>query len=447
VSDVLTLRAVPALLAGLLILPVGAQAATTPKPGVFSGSLGVKVPKGGHARVRAIEAAGGVVVAAKDVSRSGVFSLRLPPGPYVVRGVVLPKRGAVITKSIAVSLKPGQRRRNAKLTARKKTTRRPSARAAYVTERGNVRLGKTAAGIYPFAGPSTATDLGAFATGFDALLVTDVIELVSKRCPGRVVLRETARLADALREFELGKSPYADKSTFPQRNVIVLDVAVRGTISKGSDGKPRVSLTITNDRTGVNLGAIDSTLGTDVFTGEERVARQLTDKLCELTEAFEVTLEVNGAGRFATHEATGTMHAVLTARRGGGSGAWTATGPLQWQNVAFTSKTDCTYADFIAPSVTWSVTITDASGGLTVAWGPQGNDSTTASVDCPGDPYDPPPIPGQPGPALINTGPASFPLPYAGGTTAISGGVQDGGDGFFNSGTITVKPIGITPPG
>ena len=61
-------------------------------------------------------------------------------------------------------------------------------------------------------------------------------------------------------------------------------------------------------------------------------------------------------------------------------------------------------------------------------------------------PVDPPPIPGQPGPALINTGPQIVPLPYAGGAMPINGGVQDGGDGFFNDGTLTVKPIGITAP-
>jgi hypothetical protein len=85
---------VPALLAALLILPMPARAAA-PRPGVFAGTLGVKVPKGGHARVRAIDAASSVVVASKDVGHSGAFRLSLPAGAYVVRGVVLPRRGAV----------------------------------------------------------------------------------------------------------------------------------------------------------------------------------------------------------------------------------------------------------------------------------------------------------------------------------------------------------------
>jgi hypothetical protein len=102
--------------------------------------------------------------------------------------------------------------------------------------------------------------------------------------------------------------------------------------------------------------------------------------------------------------------------------------------------------DLAVPTIGWSVKITDAGDQLMVNWSRDRDDSATASVDCPGDPYDPPPIPGQPGPALLNTGPQSFPMPYEGGTMPISGGVQDGGDGFFNDGTITVKPIGITAP-
>src|SRR5258707_11403386 len=108
-------RVVTALLAMLLLVPMTARAAA-PRPGVFAGKLGVKVPKGAKASVRAIDASSSVVVASKDVGRSGAFSLSLPAGGYIVRGVVVPRRGAVVTKSAAVSLKPGQRRKGSKLT-------------------------------------------------------------------------------------------------------------------------------------------------------------------------------------------------------------------------------------------------------------------------------------------------------------------------------------------
>ena len=120
--------------------------------------------------------------------------------------------------------------------------------------------------------------------------------------------------------------------------------------------------------------------------------------------------------------------------------------------MSFTSKIPpCVYIDPVIPGTSWSVTIVDSGGGsLQVTWGLQGPDMPTVSVDCPPDgpdSPDPPPIPGQPGPALLTTGPAAFEIPYAGGTQAISGGIADGGDGFFNSGTITVKPAGVDKSG
>jgi hypothetical protein len=34
-------------------------------------------------------------------------------------------------------------------------------------------------------------------------------------------------------------------------------------------------------------------------------------------------------------------------------------------------------------------------------------------------------------------------VPYAGGKQAVSGVVEDGGYGFFNTGTVTVEPAGV----
>ena len=66
----------------------------------------------------------------------------------------------------------------------------------------------------------------------------------------------------------------------------------------------------------------------------------------------------------------------------------------------------------------------------------------TASVDCPPDgEFDPPPIAGQPGPGLVGAGPMEFELPAAGGSQAITGGVQLDGEGFFNDGVLTVTRV------
>ena len=66
----------------------------------------------------------------------------------------------------------------------------------------------------------------------------------------------------------------------------------------------------------------------------------------------------------------------------------------------------------------------------------------TDNNDTSGATPDPPPIPGMPGPGLLNAGPESFLVPYAGGVQPLSGEVADGGDGFFNTGSITVTPAG-----
>ncbi len=49
--------------------------------------------------------------------------------------------------------------------------------------------------------------------------------------------------------------------------------------------------------------------------------------------------------------------------------------------------------------------------------------------------------PGQAGVSPMGMTPRSFDLPAGGGTQPLSGSIQDGGDGFFTNGTLTVTPI------
>ena len=94
-------------------------------------------------------------------------------------------------------------------------------------------------------------------------------------------------------------------------------------------------------------------------------------------------------------------------------------------------------------TVPWNVTLTNlGNGDMLVEWGVAGNDMATASITCPGDPPSPA-IPGQPGPSLLQTAPTQFQLPVAGGVQPLSGGFTDGGDGWVNTGTITVRPAGV----
>jgi hypothetical protein len=355
--------------------------------------------------------------------------------------------GRVAQQRIAVSLKAGQKRRGAKLTARKRKRKAKRATAAFVQEHGEVTPGRVAVEIPDVTGTVSDPELAAFRGGINDFVTTDVIDQGGRKC-GLAVL-EVDRRADLIKELEFQQSPYVDPSTRVVRNFILGDVEVRGTLKEVGGGKATVTFTTVDKRTGKPLGSRSTTFGEDAFDRLEELASGLVDDLCKLSDVYEVTLDVTGEGRFATHDAGGTMHAVLRARRdgSGGGGVWRASGPLQWQNVAFRTKTECSYIDPIAPVVTWSVTIHVAGEDqLQVTWTRDANDSVTASVDCPPtgpDDPDPPPIPGQPGPSLVGIAPESFIVPFTGGAQALGGGVSDGGDGFFDSGSITVRPSGV----
>ncbi len=428
-----------------VVVAVAVLAATTAsasaKPGTFAGSLGIKVPKGAEADIRAVDRSTGTVAVARPVGRMGRFSLSLAPGTYLVVGTVVTKRGKVVQKRIGVSLKSGQKRKRTSLKARKRKRSRARPRAAFVQERGNVTPGRIAVEIPNVTGSTGDRDWDALSGGINDLMMND---LFSARGDCGTTLIEVERRADLIRELEFQQSPYVDPSTRLTRNFIVADLELRGSISRAG-GKVKVAMAIVEKRTGKELGGRETTLGADWPDQLETLAKRLAGDLCKLSDVYEVTLDVTGEGRFATHSATGATQRTLRARRNEpGQRVWRATGPLQWANVSLTSKIDeCSYIDYVIPTINWSVTITDAGGGqLEVTWTPDGNDGTTASVDCAGDP-DPPPIPGQPGVALLNTGPGSFLVPYAGGTQALSGIVADGGDGFFNTGSITVTRAGI----
>ena len=206
---------------------------------------------------------------------------------------------------------------------------------------------------------------------------------------------------------------------------------------------------------------ISSSTRTSGFAGTESAAetefrnvleRMMTEEVARLREklvkaaaecgpSYQVTLGLTTDAAFATHTASGTLNATLIATppaAGAGSPArFTATGPLGYQNLVFSSLIPpCTYENPVSVDGSWTVTIeTTPSGLLSVTWGGGGTGlRTTASVACP----DAPAIPGQPGPALIQPAPTTFELPPEGGQQAIAGGLQSGGDGFTNSGTITV---------
>jgi len=285
-------------------------------------------------------------------------------------------------------------------------------------------------------------DWDAFKPGINDFMMTEVF---NARDDCGTAFLEVDRRADLIKELEFQQSPYVDPATRVTRNFIIGDVEIRGSIARVPGDRARVAMVIVDKKSGKSLATRQIVLERENWPDRlETLSKQLADDLCKLSDVYEVKLDVNGEGRFATHASAGAIHQTLRARRNEpGRKVWRDSGPLEWTGVTFSSNSECSYVDYLVPAIGWSVTILDAGDGqLQVTWTRDGNDSTTASVDCPGDP-DPPPIPGQPGVALLNTGPESFFVPYGGGTQPLSGIVADGGDGFFNTGSITVTPAGV----
>ena len=431
-----------------LLLAVAALAVTaapaSAKSGTFAGSLGIKVPKGADANVRAINRATGAVAAGRSVGRNGRFSLSLAPGTYLVVGTVVTKQGKVLQKRVGVSLKSGQKRKGASLKARKRKRKKPRSRSAFVQESGKVTPGRIAVEIPDVTGSVGDRDWDTARPGINDLILNDVL---NGRPDCGTTIIEVDRREEVLKQLEFENSRYVDPASRPGRNLILGDVVMRGSIAPAPGGNAKVTMTIVDKHSGKQLGPRrEATLDRDDWAGSiEKFSKQLADDLCKLSDVYEVTLDVAGEGRFATHSATGAIHTTLQARRNDpGRQVWRATGPLQWGGVSFSPFTDCAMVDYVVPTINWTVTILDAGEGqLVVTWSRDGNEGATASVDCPGDPYDPPPIPGMVGLALLNTAPEAFYVPHAGGVQAVSSGFSDGGDGWFNTATITVTPAGV----
>lgn len=425
-------------LAAMVALPGAAAAAA--RPGSLAGTF--PVPRGGQGELRVVDAATGGVAATRTLPRSGAFRLTLPAGAYLLVGAAVTRRGrATTTATLPVTLRVGQRRK--KLPLRRSTRKAERrARRAFVQERGQVTAGSVAVEIPSFTGATG--DLSVFNRGMAAMLITDVTNGADE-CG--VTVREVDRIADVIAELELSRSPYVDPSTRVERNFIVSDVAVRGRLETQAGGsRLGYDVRIVDTRTGETLSRIQGTMATDdVFAGEQALAGKLNDELCKLSDVYEVTLDLTGSGTFATHLAGGRIQATLRATRPNRRArVWTGEGQLAWSELNFVSKIpDCSYTDPVGPVVPWTVKLTDTGNGqLNVEWRPSTNDMATATVRC-----DKSAVGGQPGPGIVDTRPTEFAVPHAGGRQPLAGGYTAGGDGWQNSGSITITPKGVTRVG
>jgi hypothetical protein len=204
---------------------------------------------------------------------------------------------------------------------------------------------------------------------------------------------------------------------------------------------------ISDLRTVDNVKAMAATsIATSVSTlAALEYLRKITRERIEKSPCgYSVVVDISSRMIAATHNASGRLSFPVVVRAvPGRAGHWTGTAPATFSDVSFTSKTECPYHTIINTTGTFTVDLELLpSGNLKVTW--FADPSSSASVDCPPDdsipPYDPPPVPGQPGPSLIGASPSSFELPASGGLQAIGGGVDaGGGEGFFDSGSLLVS--------
>jgi hypothetical protein len=180
-----------------------------------------------------------------------------------------------------------------------------------VQERGNVTPGRVAVEIPQVTGTTGDPDWDALKGGINDLMMVDVMQA---RDDCGTTLIEVERRAELIRELEFQQSPYVDPATRHTRNLALGDVELRGTISRASRGGAKVAMTMVDKRTGAVLGSRETTLDrTDWPDQLETLAKQVADDLCKLSDVYEVTLDISGTGRFATHSGTGTIHTTLRA--------------------------------------------------------------------------------------------------------------------------------------
>ncbi len=456
-------------LAGLALASsatVGSVAATTPaRMGTVSGTVSGSLPKAGQGRVivTAIDAASGAVADMETADGKGRFALSVGGGAYAVTTTVVRPQAAVVTQSAAVSVKAGKTRRKVALKVKKPksgtapakkslasvtasrtsagaTLARDSASRSFVTERGKGDASVTAYKVEEFTGaPAEYSNLN---RGLSNMLATDLF--IGDKCGMKQVVGEAGRTM-IKKELDFQKSGYTDKNTRVKRDFIIADVSVGGTIAAGpSAGTVAVRVVLTDTRTGGTISTVDATMRVaDLFTDQDQLAKAVSERLCRRPASYDVALKINGIGEFATHSTAGAITTNVIALSGGAAPptTWVGNGTYVWDSLTFASKTECSYLAPIPGAGTWQATVAFVSDQqVRVDWS-TGNDGpgaiSTASVSCPKAGA----IPGQPGPNLVTTSGTNILLPIGGGTAPVTGGFISGGDGWTNTGTLTLTPV------
>ena len=204
---------------------------------------------------------------------------------------------------------------------------------------------------------------------------------------------------------------------------------------------------ISDLRTVDNVKAMAATsIATKVLTlaALEYLRKVTLDRIEKSPCGYHVYVDINSRTDTASYQAFGKLKfSVPTRAVRGSTTRWKATAPALFGDLAFTALSECAMHTPVNTAGTFTVEIERLpSGNLKVTW--SANPETSASIDCPPDdsepPYDPPPVPGMPGPSLLAVDPTTFELPASGGLQVIGGGIDGGGgDGMFHSGSLLVS--------
>lgn len=409
---------------------------------VLAGRVGdgrIPAPAAGAASVRAINPATGLVVAAVNVKRNGAWLMRVPAGPYTVLATIAPRTGAPRVAIAPIVRVKGSKPATVRVSLKRK--RAPKVRRRAANELG--RLGAHATPGSPvvafryLTGPS-ANNRGKTVAD---LLLTDTVGATSGRCAPRVRELEHIDLVEA--EIAFSNSKYTDPATrIPRGQLLKIDLFVEGSIAEGADGSLSWNVRLRDAASGKVVGGDTTAVpaGGDWIEAASQTAARLVDQMCGGTYDINVNLRTDGT--FATHTASGTLNATLTAT-GAGTGrtpqsTFTGAAAAGYEGVTFTSTIGCAYVNVLAPQglLAFDLSITPA-GRLRVSWEGTAALQASASVQCP----DAPAIPGQVGPSLIAPTPVRFELPAEGGRQPVAGGFTSAGDGWTHSGTITVTRL------
>ena len=424
------------------ISATSAQAA--PKRATLSGSIGVTAPASGHALVRAVSLADGSIVAARVLPKNGAFKLSLPAGSYLMVGTALSDT-RVTTTRIAVTLKPGQKRAKTKLTAKLRTTKaraRASHRSFYRAQGGSGKRGVSAVGINPFSGPpATAGEMHYLAKGAADIMTVDLANDIARKCPAKVLVHEVnPAIVNALRaEATLGRSPYADRGSFPPAHRIISNVRVDGVIA-GDGASATSTITIRDTGTGEIIATLTEPLGGDPFAALERQTTDLAAIVCDRVGGYDVKLDVRAGFTSPFYTASGRFTGTLIAEQST-PGTWSGSADFAWKNSTFAPNDGCALLNPLAPRVRWSAEISaEGTDRIRVSWNVAGDDHVTVTRDCPPEnagSYDPPPDTRAPGVSIGSPEPMSFTLPKAGGTRSITSDAVTS----TLSGTLTVRRV------